>query len=46
METDTTCKKSNMQTPIVFITTRKGLFNAFAQKMFANTGGILSITED
>jgi Zn-dependent protease with chaperone function len=39
---DGVCKKSNIATPTIFITSDKhGFFNAFASKLFATTGGII-----
>jgi len=39
------CKRHNMRMPAVFVTTRKGFFNALAQKMFA-TSGVIIIGQD
>lgn len=38
---DALCKKNNIATPTVFISTRKSIFNAFAAKLFTSAGGIL-----
>lgn len=38
---DTLCKKNNIATPTIFISTKKSIFNAFAAKLFTSTGGIL-----
>lgn len=35
------CDKQNMPIPTIFITREKGVFNAFAAKIFETTGGIL-----
>ncbi len=37
---DALCKEHNVATPVVFISSRKSIFNAFAAKLFASTGGI------
>lgn len=36
-----TCKKSNIKTPTVLLTTKKGLFNAMAMKFFTSMGCII-----
>ena len=38
---DMLCKNASISMPIIFITRKKTMFNAFAAKMFASTGGIL-----
>lgn len=35
------CKSQKMKTPTIFITTKKGFFNAAASKLFASSGGIV-----
>jgi Zn-dependent protease with chaperone function len=38
---DTLCTKAKIATPTIFLTREESFFNAFAQKLFASTGGIL-----
>lgn len=38
---DGICKKADIATPTIFVTRHDGFFNAFAQKLFASTGGII-----
>jgi Zn-dependent protease with chaperone function len=38
---DDICKKEKISTPAIFIDTSEGIFNAFAQKLFISSGGIL-----
>lgn len=38
---DTLCKKSDIKTPVIFVTAHKGFFNAAAQKLFTSSGGIV-----
>ena len=38
---DEICQKANIKTPIIFVTTGKGFFNAAAQKLFVSSGGII-----
>jgi Zn-dependent protease with chaperone function len=35
------CQKANIPVPTIFVTRGDGFFNAFAQKLFASTGGIV-----
>ena len=37
---ESTCNKQGLAIPTIFITREKGIFNAFAAKLFATTGGI------
>jgi len=38
---DRMCKEHNIKTPTIFVTTKKGFFNAFAQKLLVSSGAIL-----
>lgn len=38
---DALCKKNNIATPTIFVSTKKSIFNAFAAKLFTSTGAIL-----
>ena len=38
---DSLCKKNNIETPTVFISTGRGFFNAAASKMFMSSGAII-----
>ncbi len=38
---DGICKKAHIETPTIFITRRKGFFNAAAQKLLMSSGGIV-----
>lgn len=38
---DALCKKNNIATPTIFISTRKSIFNACAAKLFTSSGSIL-----
>ena len=38
---DSICKKADIVTPAIFVTRKDGFFNAFAQKLFTSTGGII-----
>lgn len=38
---DEVCKKAEIKMPTVFLSRRKGVFNAFAQKLFMSTGAIV-----